>query len=174
MKYIVLLRGVNVSGSNIIKMADLKQILEGKGFDQVHTYIQSGNLIVESKKSTKSVSQEISAIIENEFKLNVPAFTYTRGDFITILNNNPYNEADIKKQYFSFISSSPEQSRISELKMIDYPNEEYTITDKVIYFYPHEGYGKAKLNNNLFEKKLGVVATARNLNTVKKLVDLSQ
>ena len=173
-KHIILLRGVNVSGSNIIKMADLKAALESLDyFTDVVTYIQSGNIVLSSKLGAKEVEEAIHKLIQTQFGYDVPVLA-VRSDYLKqVLDNNPYDKEDDKKQYFMFLYSDPEVDINSVINAADYPNEGFQLGNKVIYFYFQLGAGKAKLSNNTLEKKLKITATTRNRNTVKKLIELS-
>ncbi len=173
-KYIILLRGVNVSGSNLIKMAELKAAIENsKHFANVQTYIQSGNILVSSALTSKQVEKEIHAIINTQFDFDVPVLALEKQQLIDVLNNNPFDKEDEKKQYFMFLYSEPAVEINAAINAANYPNEEFLLGNKVIYLHFTLGAGKAKLNNNIFEKKLKVIATTRNRNTVKKLIELS-
>lgn len=172
-KHIVLLRGVNVSGSNIIKMAELKTALIDTGFEEVTTYIQSGNIVLKSELSQEQVAAQIKELIKSKFNLDVPVLVLSHDDLVKIKENNPFKENE-GKCYFIFLYSSPSKELCDKLSEVSYPNEEFKITSEVIYLYPKQGIGKAKLNNNLFENKLKVTSTARNLNTVIKLIELTE
>lgn len=172
-KHIVLLRGVNVSGSNIIKMAELKQTLNDTGFKDAVTYIQSGNIVLSSDKPKEEVSLEIHNLIKSKFDLDVPVITLSGSELKKIKDSNPFKEVE-DKCYFVFLFDQPLQVNCEKLAENSYPNEEYVIAEDVIYLYPKLGAGKAKLNNNVLENKLKVTATARNLNTVNKLIELAQ
>ncbi|MEQ8925309.1 MAG: DUF1697 domain-containing protein [Fulvivirga sp.] len=175
MKHVCLLRGVNVSGSNKIKMAELREALESEvELNNVQTYIQSGNIILDSELDKNEVSKKVHQLIKKSFGFDVPVLTLSQGELKAIKSANPYSNSDIKKQYFVFLYSKPKQEDIENLTSISYTNEEFTITNTVVYYHPKEGYGKAKLSNNVFENKLKVTATARNLNTLETLIKLAQ
>lgn len=179
--YIALLRGINVSGQKKILMADLKSMFEDLGYSSVVTYIQSGNVIFKDEEiDSKVVSTVIKKEILKKFSFDVPVFVLTREDLVGIYVNNPYvdriktEEIEEKKMYFTLLSTLPNSDGVQEISSNSYEPEEFKITDKVVYFYAANGYGRTKLNNNFFEKKLKSVATTRNLKTVIKLLDLSE
>lgn len=173
-RYIILLRGVNVSGSNIIKMADLKTALaDVTGLHEMQTYIQSGNIVLSSDLSAKQVEEAVHTLIKTKFGFDVPVLA-VRPDYLQqVFDNSPYDREDEKKQYFMFLYSEPAVDIDTVINAADYPNEGFQLGDKVVYFYYELGAGKAKLSNNIFEKKLQIKATTRNRNTVKKLIELS-
>ncbi len=178
--YIALLRGINVSGQKSIKMAVLKTMFENIGFSSVTTYIQSGNIVFKSNQTdTVTLSGVIKKEIAKHFGFDVPVLVLTPETLTAIYNNNPFaeriekNVIEDKKMYFTLLSSAPDTTLTTELSSYASKEEAFVITDKVVYFYAANGYGKTKLNNNFFEKKLKCSATTRNLKTVIKLLELS-
>ncbi|MEW7290095.1 DUF1697 domain-containing protein [Aquimarina sp. 2304DJ70-9] len=179
--YIALLRGINVSGQKKIKMIDLKGMLEDLGLTSVTTYIQSGNIVFKSKNTnTQILSDQIKKGISTKFGFDVPVLLLTPETLKDIYQKNTFSEGllngeiEDKKMYFTLLSASPDQEAVVELMAKDYEEEKFKITDKVVYFYAAKGYGKTKLTNNFFEKKLKCNATTRNLKTVIKLLELSK
>jgi uncharacterized protein (DUF1697 family) len=177
-KFIVLLRGINVSGQKQIKMPALKLLFEEKGFSGVETYIQSGNVIFSGKeKSSEKFEQKISSAIKKKFGFDVQVIVLTPEEIEYVLNNNPF----FKKQktnpdsvYVTFLSEEPSSIHVKKLREVNYNPEEYFIDGKTIYVFLPNGYGRAKLNNNFFESKLKILATTRNWKTVNKLFELSE
>ncbi|WP_378178984.1 DUF1697 domain-containing protein [Aquimarina sp. SS2-1] len=178
--YIALLRGINVGGHKKIKMADLKQSFEDLGFSDVLTYIQSGNVIFKDILDDPSVIQtKIKAGIKKQFGFDISVLVITRQILSEVLQNNPFadtlkkSEMDGKKMYFMLLFDQPDPAVVKEFTSISFDPEVFVITKNVIYLYAYNGYGKTKLNSNFFEKKLGCDATARNLSTMSKLLELS-
>ena len=87
MKYIALLRGVNISGKNKIVMSELKKVLEENNYQNVVTYLNSGNVIFENNK--ENIAENISKIIKDNFYLDIPVFVITETKLEDILNNAP-------------------------------------------------------------------------------------
>jgi uncharacterized protein (DUF1697 family) len=174
--FIALLRGINVSGQKKIKMSELKALLEEIGFQNVETYIQSGNAIFSSKeKSSKKLEEKISSIIKTKFGFDVQVIVLTPDEIEYVLKTNPFikKKKDIEKLYVTFLAKSPSDENIKKLNAINYSPEEYFIDGRNIYLFVPNGYGKAKLNNNLFENKLKVSGTTRNIKTIKALFELT-
>ena len=174
--YIVFLRGINVSGKNIIKMADLRQALISSGYQNVKTYIQSGNLIFSSIKKETDIKDHLHSLLKNQFNAVSEIFIYTinliknivgTNDFLKIIN------VDYKRIMVTFLLSKADQSQIEELRKVNYDNEAIHIYDYFIIGYFPKGYGKAKLNNNYIEKQLKTKATTRNWNTILKMIELA-
>ncbi|MCL6267604.1 DUF1697 domain-containing protein [Flagellimonas myxillae] len=172
--FIVLLRGINVGGQKKIRMADLRESLHLKGFGEVHTYIQSGNIICRSDHlDLKSVEQLVQQSILKDFGFDVPTLALTTDEIDEIINNNPFASEEEKSLYFVLLKNPPESERVESFNQEKFENEDFHITDRCVYLCCKTGYGKAKLSNNLVERKLKVEATARNLRTMKKLLEMA-
>ena len=175
--YIALLRGINVSGQKKIKMAELRTQLTELGFENVQTYIQSGNILFHFPETEHEIlEKKIADKISADYGFEVPVLVKKATDFQEALDRNPYlkdENNDPKRIYFTFLATAPSVEQIKVLEEKNYEPELYTIDSKNIYLYVPKGYGRTKLSNNLFEQKLKVQATTRNLKTVKKLIELA-
>lgn len=178
MKYASVLRGINISGQKKIKMADLKSLYESLGFQNVVTYIQSGNVIFDTNSKDKSeLKAKIEKVIEEEYKFHVPVEIRTHREIADIIDNNPLDPVDPQKNgtkvLVTFLSSQPTDARVSDLQHHVAAPEQLFVMGKEVYLYCPNGYGKSKLSNTFLEKKLGVGATTRNWKSVLKLYELS-
>lgn len=178
--YIALLRGINVSGQKKIIMTDLKAMFKSLGFASVVTYIQSGNIVFESEKEEiPKIEDIIKQGIFKTFGYEVPVLVLTHDELKSIYEDNPFldriteGEIEEKKMFFTLLSHSTEISTTKKIEQASGKGEEFVVAKKVVYFFAANGYGKTKLNNNFFEKKLKCNATTRNMKTVIKLLELS-
>lgn len=175
-KHLALLRGINVSGHNMIKMDDLKALLERMGFQNVVTYIQSGNVFFDCEEENGvSVGFKIKQEIFKEWGYEVPVMVLAKEDLVEALSNNPYlkeKEADTAKIYFAFLNKELNESAIHDLKMSQVKPDEATIDKNRLYLKYINGAGKTRLDNKYIEKKLNVISTMRNFNTVSKLLEM--
>lgn len=175
--YIAFLRGINVSGKHKVPMAELKELLVDQELKEVETYIQSGNVVFKSElNNNKALEKQIKAAILRRFEFNVPVIVKTVDQVKEILNQNPFktNDENLRKQnYYVLLNEQPKQEAVEKFKLENFVNEEFYITSNCVYLKCHAGYGKAKLNNNLIERKLKVEATTRNYRTMSKLLELS-
>lgn len=174
--YIAFLRGINVSGKTKIPMAELRKLCESVKLKDVKTYIQSGNIIFKSD-STNSTELEnlIEKAILNNYGFEVPVLIKTVEQLSKIISINPFNlEADIleNKIYFVLLNSEPQIKYLESFKNEEFKNEEFFYYENCIYLKCNMGYGKAKLNNNLIERKLRLMATTRNYRTMNTLINL--
>ncbi len=168
-RFVVLLRGINVSGKNKLPMQDLRDLLNNMGYKNVQTYIQSGNIILDTEKEKGVVGQEVKEAIQDKFGYDVPVIVKTSGDLSRIIENNPYPVDNEKVVLVVFLS---DYTTTTHLEMNKSEEDQFTILDDVVYFYCPNGFGKSKLTIHGFEKKLELKATSRNWRTTNKLLEL--
>lgn len=170
---IALLRGINVSGKNLIKMAQLVEALGETKLSNIRTYIQSGNIVFESENEVPAILEKvISDKIRERFGFEVPVQVLTRKGLKYICDNNPFiNERNLstEKLHLTFLSALPDPVLPGKINASDYIPDEFIVSGKAIYLSCPDGYGRTKLTNTFFEKKLKVSATTRNWASVIKL-----
>ncbi len=174
--YISMLRGINVSGQKKIKMKELHALYVSLGFKNVHTYIQSGNVVFESEEeNVTTVAEKIEHKISETYGFQVAAFLRSPDDMQRVLENNPFltENVDTKALYVTFLSGKPDPGSLKNLETVNDEPDEFSVRDREVYVYCPGGYGKTKLSNTFFEKKLSVLATTRNWKTVNTLVDMA-
>ena len=171
--YISLLRGINVSGKNIIKMADFKTRLSSLGFQNVQTYIQSGNIVFDAPTTKVSTLEErISSLIHDVYGFDVPVMVFNSSVWKTVWESNPWlndPEKDLAYMHVTFLGDKPSGEAINLLAEVEAGKEEFQLMNHWLYLYMPDGYGRAKLTNGFIEKKLKIRATTRNWKTVGKL-----
>lgn len=172
--YIALLRGINVGGHKKILMRELRELLSKVGLEDVQTYIQSGNVILQSpEENMEKLELKIHDAIKKHFGFEVPVLVKTPGELQQTFDDCPFPEEKKVNSYFTMLYTVPDKELVEGVSQISYPNEEFVITESCIYFYCSVGYGNAKFNNNFFERKLKTTATARNYKTMVKLNAMS-
>jgi uncharacterized protein (DUF1697 family) len=169
--YIVILRGINVSGKNILPMAALREMLSSLQFENIQTYIQSGNIVLNSELSKEEVIGKVKRGIASKFGYDVPVLARTIDEWKNAITNNPYPIENHKIVSFTFLNEVPVKTTIG----VNITNDDvYTVVNDMVYMYCPDGFGKTKLTNNLFEKKLKVTATSRNFRTTMKLLEMAK
>jgi uncharacterized protein (DUF1697 family) len=172
--YISLLKGINVGGHKKVPMAKLRELLTKSGFENVQTYIQSGNIIFQSsEENTQNIEKTIKHAILDYFGFEVSVLVLTRHHLKRIFDGSPFSEEKKKASYFMMLHDAPEKDLVKDASEKIYEGEEYEIIKDCIYYYCEKGFGQAKFNANFFERKLKTFATARNYNTMVKLLSLS-
>jgi uncharacterized protein (DUF1697 family) len=174
--HLALLRGINVSGHKMINMVALKKALEGIGYTNVVTYIQSGNVFVDTdEESMSKVGFLIKQEIFKEFGHDVPVIVIGKEDLQACLDRNLFlneNEIDLKKLYVSFISSELPENMITQLNLNFIKPDQIQLDGKRIYLKYDISPAKTKLDNKWIEKSMNVVSTTRNWNTVNTLLKI--
>ncbi len=153
-------------------MQKLREMLNKMNYKNVKTYIQSGNIILDTnEEEKKTLENKIKEAIKNQFGYDVPVLVKTIQDVKKTIKENPYPISDEKVVAVVFLSDvSPS---IKTIKIDKAENDEFTISNDVIYLYCPNGFGRSKLTVNVFEKKLGLTATSRNWKTTNKLLELA-
>lgn len=166
--YIILLRGVNVGGKNLLPMKELKKALSENGIENVNTYIQSGNILVSSPDNPES---KIGSLIESNFGFEPELLSLSNAEFDLAVSNNPFKEFEGKFVHFYFCKEPPELN-LTKTQSLSSATEKYKLVNSVFYLHAPDGIGRSKLVSNI-EACLGVSATGRNLNTVNKLKEMA-
>ena len=179
--YLALLRGINVSGKNIIKMEDLRNRMEAAGYATVKTFIQSGNIIFTSgERSADMASKHLEAFLKQEYGYDVTVFIITKNELESAIDNNPYAEgrveeaAGFKNLFVTFLSDEPLVENIEKLQQAPIGQDEIAVVGNVLYFKLFSKASDTKLSNNLIESKLKLRATTRNWNTTLKLLNMME
>jgi uncharacterized protein (DUF1697 family) len=175
MTYIALLKGINVGSVKKIKMTDLAALASGLGFQDVKTYLQSGNLVFKTEGTKPdAVRIELEKAIEKKFGFEVSVVIRTGKEMKRALEQNPfprYKTIAGDKMFITFLEKEP-VSLPRDMKKT--PSEDYRLVGKEVYLYCPDGYGRTKLNNQTFEKEFGMTATTRNWNTVVALGEMAE
>lgn len=173
--YIALLRGINVGGSNKVKMKDLTIAMETAGFENVKTYIQSGNIVFSHKEANLTkIADSLQETITQKFSFTPRVLVLTVEDYKAALAANPFPHAtdDPKTLHLFFMQQKASSPDLEILEALKTPGEEFKIDDKVFYLFAPHGLGRSKLAEKV-EKALGVAATARNWRSATKIADLA-
>ncbi len=168
--YIALLRGINVGGHKVIKMADLKRVFESIGLKQVKTYIQSGNIVFESEEGINFLKDRIQSEIKKEFDFDVPVMLRTHDEFINIIKQCPYEVHSLlegESVHIAFLANVLSEEESSQLLTFKSELEDCYIDEKVVYLFFKNSIRNSKLMNQF--QKLHTPATVRNWRTVNKL-----
>ena len=171
--YIALLKGINVGGHKKVPMSELKELFFKTGFKNMRTYIQSGNVIFQTQdESIQKIEASIEKAIIDNFGFEVSVLVKTKPELQLIFDNSPFSEDKKKYSYFMMLHDKPSMELVNVASQKIYENEEYMILNDCIYFFNANGLGQSKFNVNYFERKLNTFATARNYNTMVKLLSL--
>lgn len=174
--YVALLRGINVGGRSPVAMDALARLFVDRGHAAVRTYIQSGNVVFVSRRADQAaLAGEMESALAEELGVRSPVVLRTAGDLKRIAAGHPFaaEEPEPATLHVTFLGATVEGARLAELDPPAAAGERWSVVGREVYLQCPAGYGRTKLNNGYFERRLGVPATTRNWNTVLKLRDLS-
>ena len=174
--YIALFRGINVGGTNVLPMKDLVALLENIGSQNVKTYIQSGNAVLQNREENASLlSNKIRATIKKSHGFEPQVLLLEPEDMERAIESNPFPEAESKPKtlHVHFLASMPKNPDLGGLKSIKSDRERFVLKDGVFYLHAPDGIGRSKLAANA-EKLLGVAITARNWRTVCRVMAMAK
>lgn len=174
-RWIALFRGINVGGKNILPMATLRIYLEGIQLTNIKTYIQSGNVVFDSKsKSATAIQKAIINKLGEEHSFCPELLLLSQNEFQVAMAQNPFPKATVEPQtlHLYFLECPPTKPDFKALDLAKSSTESYRLIDRVFYLHAPDGVGRSKLAATA-EKLLGVTATARNYRTIQKLITLA-
>lgn len=174
-KRILLLRGINLGPNRRVAMPKLREALAAAGMKDVETYVQSGNVVVSSRKSTDTLARDTERAIAAEFGFDVDVVARTRDELAEVVRRNPLGDiVDNPKRYqVSFLAEEPDPEVVAELAELAHKSERLVADGRELYAWHPEGVARSKLWAALAGKKLGVTATARNWTTVTTLLEMA-
>lgn len=173
--YIGLFRGINVGGKSILPMEKLVAVLEGLGLKDIRTYIQSGNVVFRGDDAPpERLAIRISESIQASHGFEPKVLLLDSSALDNAIRNNPYPEAETAPNtlHLNFLAEVPREPDIQGLNKIKTASERFHLAKQVCYLHAPEGIGRSKLAASL-ERLLGVAATSRNWNTVRKLKSIA-
>jgi uncharacterized protein (DUF1697 family) len=173
--YLALLRGVNVGGASKVPMKELRTLFEDLGHQDVRTYLRSGNVVFVNRSSTpKELAAEAEAAVSKAFDLRISIMMRTRRELERVAGGNPWDTAGVPASslHVMFLAESVSRKAIAMLDSDRSPPDQFEVRGSEVYLWFPKGSGRSKLTVDYFEKKLGTRATARNWNTILKVVEL--
>jgi uncharacterized protein (DUF1697 family) len=174
----IFLRGVNVGRHGKFAMADFKRMLEELGATDVKTHLNSGNAVFTSSAKPDDIARRLEAAIEAEFGKTISCVARSAAQVRRVIENDPFHGvADDGSRYVvMFLSGAPDRAAIADLRRraAEFAPEQFVHRGHEIYLWCPNGLRDAKLPLALDNKRMRVVATARNWNTVRKMLDLAE
>jgi uncharacterized protein (DUF1697 family) len=175
--FVAFLRGINVGGRTTIKMATLTTLFENLGLENVKTLLNSGNVVFAAKKSSSPLAKELEDAVEKEFSFRPAIVLRTAAELKKIMAGNPFPDMakdDPSHLLVMTLAKKPKAGANASLAKVYSGPEQIEIKGDNIYLTYPNGIGKSKLTNALLERHLGGAGTARNWNTLTKLVALAE
>lgn len=176
-RLVALLRGINVGGHRKVPMARLREVLEAAGFEDVRTYVQSGNVALTAppKRSAASVGRGIEAAIEQAFGFDVTVVIRTRDEIAELIEADPLGDVATDPTYriVVFLAAELDPRRLADVEPEQFAPEAFALRDREIVMWAPNGQRDSRLVKALSEQRTGVAGTARNWRTVEKLLELA-
>jgi uncharacterized protein (DUF1697 family) len=175
-RHIAFLRGINIGPSKRVPMPRLREVLTEHGYEDVKTYVASGNVVLTSKVSPRKLEKELEKLIEDEWGFDVAVIVRTRDELADVIERMPFGdvvEEPLKRLQVSFLSGKPDAENAKKINDACVEPERVAIDGKEIYAWHPNGIGRSELAKLLATKKLGVTVTARNWNTVLAMLELA-
>lgn len=172
----LMLRAVNVSGRNRVPMAELRALLsERSSLQDVSTYIASGNIIADVSGAIDAACAEVRMLIHEAFDVDTPVIARTHEQLVAASRENPFPDAAVEKMlHVMFLESEPLPDALDALDARLLPGERIALTGRDLWIdYAESGAGSTKLTKAVLDRALGVAGTARNLLTLRRLVELT-
>ena len=175
-QYIALFRGINVGGNRSLPMRELAELLAGLGLREIQTYIQSGNVIFEADESdTAQLARRISQAVEHSRGFAPEVLLLETADLEKAVASNPYPQAEPypKTLHVFFLAGDPPDPNLKKLESIQLDSEHFALKGRFFYLHAPDGVGRSKLAAGV-EKALGVPATGRNWQTVRRVLEMAK
>jgi uncharacterized protein (DUF1697 family) len=173
---IVLLRGINLGPRNRIAMQDLREALADAGFENVRTYVQSGNVVLTTKLKPQQAARAVERAIVERFGLEISVVVRTRDELARVVEKNPLRDlaTNPKRYQVNFLERRLDAATVAKLEAAVVPPEQLVVDGREVYAWHDAGVARSKLWATLADRRLGVAATARNWTTVTKLLELAE
>ena len=174
-RHIALLRGVNIGPNKRVDMARLRELLTGLGYGDVRTYVQSGNVVLTSRKSAARLERDLGKELSAEFGADIEVIVRTRDELAEVIERDPLAGVAVepKRYQVTFLSAEADADAAGKVAAAAAGSEQAIVSGREIYAWHPDGVGRSKLATLLAGRGLGVTATSRNWNTVTKLLALA-
>lgn len=168
-----LLRGINVGGHNVISMARLRALYATLGCGDVETYLQSGNVVFRRDRDAAGVGRRVERAIKRELGLDVRVIDRTNAELERIVDGDVFPGTDPSRRIVMFLAGPPGREIARELEHVRLGADEAMLVGLEMHLHCPDGLGTSRLPGLISERRLGVVATARNWRTVTRLAEMS-
>jgi uncharacterized protein (DUF1697 family) len=172
MRWVALLRAVNLGARNKVPMAELRTLLADAGYGSVRTYIASGNVLLDGPRSRSAVAGELERLIADAFKVDTTAVMRTPKELAAVVAGHPFG-ADTSHSHVVFLADEPESKLADEFGAADHSPDRALLAGKDVYLQYPSGVQGSRLSAARLERMLGRPGTHRNWRTVAALAELA-
>jgi uncharacterized protein (DUF1697 family) len=171
-RWVVLLRAVNLGGRNKVPMTELRTRLEEAGYGGVRTYIASGNVLLDGPRSKAAVADELERLVADAFGVTTTAIVRKPAELATLVDGHPFG-LDSSRSHVVFLAERPTEMAVERLAATDHAPDRAVVESADVYVRYGAGVQGARLSAARLERLLGVAATHRNWRTVAALAQLA-
>ncbi|MBV8432590.1 MAG: DUF1697 domain-containing protein, partial [Solirubrobacterales bacterium] len=142
---VVLLRGINLGPRNRIPMKELRELLGEAGYGEVRTYVQSGNIVLESDQSAEEIGRQVERLIAERFDLDIPVVVRTQNELAQVVKRNPLAKVatDPKRYQVSFLDTELDAEKLEELKAVATESEQLVARGRELYAWHPDGVARS-------------------------------
>jgi uncharacterized protein (DUF1697 family) len=172
-RHVALLRGINLGSSRRVQMGRLREALSDRGYEDVRTFLQSGNVLLTSSRSPQRLARDLEGAIADDLGVDVDVVVRSRDELADVVERDPLGTVatDAKRYQVTFLARKAPASVARELGAGDFAPEQVVVSGREIYAWHPDGVQRSKLARLLSDRRLG--GTARNWNTVTRLLALA-
>ena len=174
MRYVALLRGINVGANRRIPMPRLREVLTARGYGDVRTLIASGNIGLDTERSEDELAADVTTAIREEFGFDVPVVVRTGPELDAVLAADPFGAVatDPSRYSVTFLPAAPDPERVAALPPAE--GGEHAVLGRELYLWLPDGMAVSAMAKWPWDRLLGIAGTNRNWNTVVKLAELAR
>jgi uncharacterized protein (DUF1697 family) len=172
MRWVALLRAVNLGSRNKVPMAELRARLENAGYEGVRTYIASGNVILDGPRSRTALAADLERLIAKAFRVDTTAILRTPKELSAVVAGHPFGK-DTSHSHIVFLAARPRRAAAERLAALDPSPDRAVLAGSEVYLHYPAGYSGSRLSAAQIERVLAVGGTHRNWRTVAKLAELA-
>jgi uncharacterized protein (DUF1697 family) len=174
-RYVAFLRGINLGSTRRVAMSELREALEGAGYGDVRTLLQSGNVVLTSAVGPEKLERDLARTLREAFGLEIAVVVRTRDELAEVIARDPFagQAHDPARYQVSFLSAAPDPRHVRELESAEVSPERVVVSGREVYAWHPGGVGRSELAKLITGKRLGVEVTARNWRTLTSLLELA-
>jgi uncharacterized protein (DUF1697 family) len=174
--HVALLRGINLGGKRRVPMARLRELLTERGYEDVRTHLQSGNVVLRAPARAAGLEHDLATVIETEFGFPVPVVVRSRAQLDTVIAEDPFGDVvtEPKLYQITFLAGRPAAGTEARLQGIATGAERVAVRGREVYTWHPDGIGRSKLGTALGDRAMKAVATTRNFRTVLALAEMAR
>lgn len=171
---VALLRGINLGPHKRVPMPALRELLGEAGFEQVRTYVQSGNVVLSSDAEPEALERELEQLISDRFGFEVGVIVRSEDELAEVVKRNPLANVAVepKRYQVTFLFAELDPERVEALAALAAAPEQFVAHGRELYAWHPDGVARSKLWAKLGGTGLGVKATSRNWATVTTLLEM--